>query len=168
VITPTTGGDTAGVDTVFADADGVFDGIASDDDDYTVLAAALSALKGSTVTSANYPITGATEFYNIPGATVEYCIAVTNAAGGADATSVTITDAVPTNTTFVPASIVIGGTATIDDGGTPGVPGDDTLTSCDNSTGAPGGSFSGGNVTATLGTVTAGTTEIVTFRAVID
>ena len=167
-ITATTGGDTAGVDTVFADADGVFDGIASDDDDYTVLAAALSALKGSTVTSANYPITGATEFYNIPGATVEYCIAVTNAARGADATNVTITDAVPTNTTFVAASIVIGGTATIDDNGTPGNPADDTLTSCDNSTGTPGGSFSAGNVTASLGTVSAGTTEIVTFRAVID
>lgn len=167
-ITASTGGDTAGVDTVFADADGVYDGVAFDDDDYTVLAAALSALKGSTVLGVNYPITGATEFYNIPGATVEYCIAVTNAAGGADATNVAISDTLPANTTFVASSIVIGGTATIDDNGTPGNTADDTLTSCDNSGGSSGGSFAAGTVSANLGTVSAGTTEIVTFRAVID
>ncbi|MGP1354515.1 MAG: hypothetical protein ACTS1Z_14450 [Parasphingopyxis sp.] len=167
-ITETTGGDTASEDTVFADADGVFDGIAFDDDDYTVQAAALSALKGSTILGVNYPITGATEFYNIPGATVEYCIAVTNAAGGADATNVAISDTLPANTTFVASSIVIGGSATIDDNGTPSNAADDTLTSCDNSTGSAGGSFAAGTVSATIGTVSAGTTEIVTFRAVID
>lgn len=167
-ITETSGGNTAGEDTVFADADGIFDGIAFDDDDYTVQAAALSALKASSILGANYPIAGATEFYNIPGATVEYCIAVTNAAGGADATNVAISDPLPANTTFVASSIVIGGSATIDDNGTPGNTADDILTSCDNSGGSAGGSFSAGTVSATLGTVSAGTTEIVTFRAVID
>ncbi|MEM8694421.1 MAG: hypothetical protein AAGE05_00175 [Pseudomonadota bacterium] len=159
---------TAGEDTIFADSDGVFDGIAFDDDDYTVQAAALSALKGSTVLAVNYPITGATEFYNIPGATVEYCIAVSNAAGGAAATNVAISDTLPANTTFVGSSIVIGGTATIDDGGTPGNTADDTLTSCDNSGGSAGGTFAAGTVSATIGTVAAGATEIVTFRATID
>lgn len=167
-ITATTGGDTSGEDTVFADTDGVFDGIAFDNDDYTVQAAALSALKGSTLLSVNYPIAGATEFYNIPGATVEYCIAVTNAAGGADATGVAISDTIPGTTTFVASSIVIGGTATIDDNGTPGNTADDVLTSCDNSTGSAGGSFAAGTVSATIGTVAAGTTEIVTFRATIN
>jgi len=167
-ITATTGGDTAAEDTVFADSDGVYDGVASDDDDYTVAAASLTALKSSTVVSANYPIVGATEFYAIPGATVEYCIAVTNAAGGADATNVAISDPLPANTTFVGSSIVIGGTATIDDNGTPGNPADDVLTGCDNSTGVAGGSFGSGTVSATIGTVSAGTTEIITFRATID
>lgn len=167
-ITATTGGDTAAEDTVFADADGVFDGIAFDDDDYTVQAASLTALKASAVLGVNYPIAGATEFYNIPGATVEYCIAVTNAAGGADATSVAISDTVPANMTFVAASIVIGGTAVIDDNGTPGNATDDSITSCDNSTGASGGSFAPNTVSATIGTVSAGTTEIVTFHATID
>lgn len=167
-ISATTGGNTSGVDTVFADTDGVFDGIAFDNDDYTVQAAALSALKGSTILGANYPISGATEFYNIPGATVEYCIAVTNASGGANATSVAISDSIPGTTTFVASSIVIGGSAAIDDNGTPGNTADDVLTSCDNSSGASGGSFASGTVSATIGTVAAGTTEIVTFRATIN
>jgi uncharacterized repeat protein (TIGR01451 family) len=167
-ITETSGGNTAAEDTVFADSDGVYDGVASDDDDFTVAAASLTALKASNVVSANYPISGATEFYAIPGATVEYCIAVTNASGGASATNVGISDPLPANTTFVAGSIVLGGTATIDDNGTPGNPADDTLTGCDNSTGSSGGSFAAGTVSATIGTVSAGTTEIVTFRATID
>ena len=80
---------------------------------------------------------------------------------GADATGVTITDTVPADTTFVGGSILIGGS--YDDNGTPGDTSDD---SC--SGGSAGGSFDGTDVTAPLGTVSAGTTEVVTFRATID
>ncbi len=160
-ITESSSNDAAVEDTVFADADGTFDGISFDNDDYTVAAAALSAVKISEVLATGYPIAGATEYFNIPGATVQYCIAVTNASGGADATGVTITDTVPADTTFVGGSILIGGS--YDDNGTPGDTSDD---SC--SGGSAGGSFDGTDVTAPLGTVSAGTTEVVTFRATID
>lgn len=148
-------------DTVFADADGVYDGIAFDNDDYTVAAATLTAVKISEVLATGYPISGATEYFNIPGATVQYCIAVTNAAGGADAQNVVITDSIPADTTFVASSILVGGS--YDDNGTPG---DTTDDSC--SGGSAGGSFGAGSVTANLGTVSAGTTEVVTFQVTID
>lgn len=162
---------TAGKDTVFADSDGVYDGAATDRDDYTVQAAALSALKGSTVLAANYPITGATQYFNIPGATVQYCIAVRNSAGGAAASNVAISDVLPLNTTYVANTIRIGGTVVINDNGTPANLADDTITSCDNSTGVVGdGAYAAGTrtVTGTIGTVGAGTANIVTFNATIN
>lgn len=160
-ITESTSNNAAAEDTVFADADGVYDGIAFDNDDYTVAAADLTATKISEVLAAGYPISGATEYYNIPGATVQYCIAVTNASGAADAENVVITDAVPADMTFIAGSILVGGA--YDDNSTPG---DTTDDSC--SGGSAGGSFDGSSVTANFGTVSAGTTEVVTFQARID
>jgi uncharacterized repeat protein (TIGR01451 family) len=100
---------------VFADTagtiDGARDGAHSDDDDYTVLTAALTAVKSTTIVSDPFNLT--TNPKMIPGAVVEYCIAVTNAAGGAAATGVTIKDSLATaslNTTvaFVTGSIRLG------------------------------------------------------------
>ena len=44
----------------------------------------------------------------LPGAVVEYCLAVRNATLGTGANAVTLTDVIPTNTTYVPGSLKIG------------------------------------------------------------
>jgi uncharacterized repeat protein (TIGR01451 family) len=153
-VTETAGANTAGVDTVFADtnADGntARNGIHFDEDDYTVLAAALSATKTSTV--IDDPLNGTTNPKMIPGATVEYCIAVSNG-GGATATNVAITDTLPATTTFVVGSIRVNGTTTL------GV--------C-NADGVAGGSFAAGTVSAGLPNIASGETRTVYFRVTVN
>lgn len=50
----------------------------------------------------------------IPGATMEYTVTATNAAGGATATAVTLADVIPANTAFVPGSITLNAVAVSD------------------------------------------------------
>lgn len=78
---------TAGVETIFNDTDR--DGVETADDDFTVAAADLSVVKVSRVISDGV---SATNPKAIPGAVVEYCIAVTNAAGAQTATNVALSD----------------------------------------------------------------------------
>lgn len=158
VLAETAGANTAGIDTVFADAagatDALRDGQISARDDYTVAAPVLTILKTSTVISD--PSNGTTNPKLIPGATVEYCIQVTNAAGGATAQAPAISDNVPTNTTFVASSIFLNATVT---GGV-----------C-NADGTAGGTFTAGppaNVSGTLTDVAAGTTRALRFRVTIN
>jgi uncharacterized repeat protein (TIGR01451 family) len=107
----------ATVETIFADAvksgaggtSAARDGIDVATDDYTVQAAVLSVFKSSVVISDGV---SASNFKSIPGAVVEYCISVANAAGGQTATNISISDLVPTNTTYVAGSIKINGTVT--------------------------------------------------------
>ena len=143
------------VDTVLADGsgatDGDNDGAFSASDDYTVLAAALSVLKTSRIVSD--PVSGTTDPKAIPGAVVEYCIAVSNAAGGAEATNIVVTDTVPANTTFEAGSILLDGTVT---------------TGTCNLDGSAGGSFDGTDVTGALSNIAAGDTATLIFRTVID
>ncbi|MEL7296609.1 MAG: hypothetical protein AAGJ86_03045 [Pseudomonadota bacterium] len=87
IVTATTGGDTTGVDVVFADADN--DGAETDNDGYQVSSAALSVTKAETIISD--PINGTTDPLHIPGAIVEYTITVVNT-GAVDATAVGVTD----------------------------------------------------------------------------
>lgn len=161
VITETAGANTAGMDTVFADAAGPVagdtarDGRASDDDDYTVSAPTLTVSKQSRVVSD--PINGSTNPKLIPGAIVEYCIVVANAVGGAAATSVAISDPLPAQTTFVAASSFLNGTYT----GT--IP-----TGTCNLDGTAGGSVTAGTLNGTLGTVAAGTTRTLYFQVTIN
>jgi uncharacterized repeat protein (TIGR01451 family) len=161
VSTETAGANTAGVDTVFGDTagtaagDGARDGRHSDDDDYTVLAALLSVTKQSRVLSD--PFNLAVNPKMIPGATVEYCIVVVNAAGGGAADSVAISDAIPANTTFVAGSIRLNGTYT----GT--VP-----TGTCNGDGVAGGSFAANTVSGNLGTIAAGNTRTLYFNVTIN
>jgi uncharacterized repeat protein (TIGR01451 family) len=112
LVTQTVGANTLGMDTVFADIAGatdlVTDGRISARDDYTVLAATLTVTKSSTVITD--PINLLVNPKMIPGATVEYCIVVANAAGGGIAQAPAISDLVPTQTTFVAGSIIINGT----------------------------------------------------------
>ena len=161
VIAETVGANTAGMDTVFADAagpaagDAARDGKASDDDDYTVSAPTLTVTKQSRVVSD--PINGATNPKLIPGAVVEYCIVVTNAAGGAAANSVAISDPLPAQTTFVAASSFLNGTYT---GAVP--------TGTCNLDGTAGGSVTAGTLNGTLGTIAAGTTRTLYFQVTIN
>jgi uncharacterized repeat protein (TIGR01451 family) len=155
-VTQTAGANTAGVDTVFADlagaTDAARDAAHSAKDDYTVLAANLSVTKTSSVISD--PFNGTTNPKMIPGAVVEYCIAISNAAGGATATNVSITDPIPANTTYSAGfGILVGATIS---GGT-----------C-NADGAAGGSFGSGQVTANIGNVTAGSSTGIRFRVTVD
>ena len=154
-ISQTTGANTAGKDTVFADGIGVNDANRdashSDADDYTVRTATLSVIKSSRVISD--PFNGTTNPKLIPGATVEYCIQVANAAGGADATSVAINDSVPTQLTYVASSIRLNGTVT---SGT-----------C-NADGVTGGGYASPVVSGTIATIAAGATRTLVFRATVN
>lgn len=161
-LTETAGANTAGMDTVFGDAAGAAtgdvarDGRHSDDDDYTVSAPVLTVTKQSRVISD--PFNGTTNPKMIPGATVEYCIVVTNAAGGSAANAVAISDPLPSQTTYDTAyGIFQSGTYT----GT--VP-----TGTCNLDGTAGGSFSAGTVNGSLGTLATGTTRTLYFRVTIN
>lgn len=146
------------VDTVFADAAGATDAARdaahSAKDDYTVLAAALSVLKSSKVISD--PLNGTANPKAVPGATIEYCIAVANAAGGAAASNVAIMDILPAEVAYSSAyGIFIGGTVT---GGV-----------C-NADGTTGGAYNSGTtaVSGTLSSLPAGDTKTLRFRATIN
>lgn len=155
-LTQTAGANTAGMDTVFGDGAGATD--ASRDaafsarDDYTVFTATLSVLKSSSIISD--PLNGTTNPKMIPGATIQYCIAVSNAAGGADAASIAVTDPLPSQVTYDSTfgirlnGTVASGTCQID--------------------GTAGGSFSSNTVNGTIASLPAGTTRTVLFRAVIN
>jgi uncharacterized repeat protein (TIGR01451 family) len=139
---------TAGVDTIFADGIGATDGnrdaAMSITDDYVVLTANLSATKTSTVVAGDFG-TGAA----IPGATVQYCISVTNT-GGVAASSVAISDTLPVQVTYdATYGVKVGGANCT----TPG---------------AVAGSYASGVVTGPIGTLNAATTQTVIFRATIN
>lgn len=150
----TSGANTAGVDTVFADAagdtDSVRDGAHSAKDDYTILAAALSANKTSVIISD--PQNGTTNPKAIPGAVIEYCIAVANSAG-TTATNVVVSDPVPGDLTFVAGSIRVDGTVSS------GV--------CQ-ADGVAGGSYSGTTVSGALTDIAVGVERTLVFRATVN
>jgi uncharacterized repeat protein (TIGR01451 family) len=155
-ITQTSGANTSGVDTVFADtaADGnvLRDGIHFDEDDYTVLAASLTATKTSRVISD--PFNGSTNPKMIPGAVVEYCISVANASGSATATGVSVSDQLPSETTYDSGfGILVNGTV--------------TGSTC-NADGSAGGSYASGIVSGTLSNIAAGVTRTLVFRVTVN
>lgn len=152
----TTGANTAGVDTVFADtsANGntARDGAEFEEDDYTVLTAAVTVAKTSQIISD--PINLTTNPKMIPGAVIEYCVAVANAAGSSTATGVSISDVLPTEVTFDGTfAMLVDGTV--------------TGSTC-NADGVAGGSHSAGTVTASLSDIAAGVTRTLLFRATVD
>ena len=153
--TETSGANTSGVDTVFADTNAngntARDGADFDEDDYTVSAAALTVTKVSTIISD--PFNGITDPKMIPGATVEYCVQVSNAAGGATATNISISDTLPTDTTY--------------DSGF-GILVDGTVSGATCSGGSAGGSFAAGTVTAPLSDIAAGSARAVRFRVTVN
>lgn len=137
---------TAGVDTIFADiagaTDGARDAAFSAIDDFKILGAALTAAKTSRIVAGDFGTQAA-----IPGATIEYCIAVTNGAGGAGATNVVINDTLPAEVTYDSAfGVKVGGA----DCNTPG---------------ATAGSQASGVVSGTIASLPAGNTKTLIFRA---
>lgn len=155
-ITETSGANTAGVDTVFADTNAngntARDGIHFGVDDYTVLAASLSATKSSRIISD--PFNGTTNPKMIPGAVVEYCVAVANAAGSATATNVAVSDTLPATTTYDSAfGVLLNGTVT---GAT-----------C-NADGVAGGAYAAGVVSGTLSDIAASVTRTLVFRVTVN
>jgi uncharacterized repeat protein (TIGR01451 family) len=154
-LSETTGANTAAMDTVFADAAGATDGARdaafSARDDYTVLGALLSVIKSSTIISD--PINGTTNPKFIPGAVIQYCIAVINGSGGASATSVAISDPLPSTVTYVASSIKLNGTV---------------ASGVCQTDGTAGGAFATGTVSGTLASVPTGTTKTLVFQATIN
>lgn len=98
----TSGANTAGVDTVLFDGagatDAANDGAFSDTGEFVVAGALVTVAKESRVVSD--PVNGTTDPKAIPGATVEYCITVANASGGALATNVDVVDDLPFDVTY--------------------------------------------------------------------
>jgi uncharacterized repeat protein (TIGR01451 family) len=121
--TATAGAESAAVvDVVFADAGN--NGTELDTNTYTISTATLAVVKSAVVVSD--PVNGATNPKAIPGAVVRYTITVTNN-GAAAATAVTLTDTIPTNTSYVANSMTLNAAALTDaadaDGGvTTGAP----------------------------------------------
>ncbi|HEX8625068.1 MAG TPA: hypothetical protein VF782_08305 [Allosphingosinicella sp.] len=147
-----TGANTVEMDTVFADADTggnvARDGKHFADDDYMVKTATLTVTKTSRVISDE--LNGTTDPKMIPGAVVEYCIAVANASGGETATGITISDEVPDETTYDSAfGILLNGTV--------------TGSTC-NADGASGGSYANGIVSGLLNPIGEGGAATLVFR----
>ncbi len=158
VVAQTSGANTAGMDTVWADAagasDAARDGLISARDDYTVSTATLTVTKTSKVISD--PQNGTTNPKLIPGAVVEYCIQVANAAGGGTAQAPSVNDIVPSQTTYdATFGIKLNGTVT---------------TGVCNADGTTGGTYTAGTTTVagTLNDVAAGSTRTLYFRATIN
>jgi uncharacterized repeat protein (TIGR01451 family) len=145
--TETAGADNpAVVDVVFVDTDR--DGIQADDNRYNISAATLAVVKSAAIISD--PVNGtAANRKAIPGAVIEYTIVVTNS-GAANATSVALSDNIPANTTYVPASMTLNAGALTD------------------AADADAGTFTGTAVNVNAGTVTSGGgTATITFRVTI-
>ncbi|SHN54065.1 hypothetical protein [Erythrobacter sanguineus] len=105
----TSGANTAGVDTVLFDGagatDAANDGAFSDTGEFVVAGALVTVAKSSRVLAdpVNDFLAGGAANPNakaIPGATVEYCITVANASGGALATNVDVVDDLPFDVTY--------------------------------------------------------------------
>lgn len=168
------------VQNVFADdnANGntAGDGAAFDDDDFRVAAAAITAAKSSRILWD--PISASTNPKMIPGAVVEYCVAVTNAAGSATATGVSLSDNLPAGTTYLPNGTVASGTGVADNTGI-GIMVDGTGTvtgtapafvaTCTGG-GTNSGTYTAGtrNVAGALSDIAAAATRTLRFRVVID
>lgn len=157
--------DPATVQTVLAD--GI--GIAGVDDDYegdhaashtvSVNAAAMSVVKSSTVVWD--PVNLTTDPKAIPGARVQYCIAVTNAVSAATATNVVVDDDLPAEVTFYPDAYGTSGDVMVDG----------TLTAgglCTGGTEVDGYTAADTNVNENLSDITGGQTRTLYFTVTID
>jgi uncharacterized repeat protein (TIGR01451 family) len=156
IVTETAGANTAGVDTVLADTNAnsnvARDGAHFAQDDYTVLAAAITANKFSRIVSD--PLNGTTNPKMIPGAVVEYCITLSNAAGSATATNVAISDTLPSQTAYLASfGIKLNGTVT---------------GSVCNADGTGVGTYASGVVSGTLLDIAAGVTRTVLFQVTVN
>lgn len=165
----------AQVDVVFADgdSDGIGVDLARDGEARSYLAYAvttnnvdLTVLKSARIVSDGV---NALNPKALPGAVIEYCLAVRNATLLTPATNVTLTDVIPANTTYVPGSISVGGVgvggACVLNGQTQDDDADDA-----NDPGTYKGSFdtTAKKVTAIIPALPGGTTLNASFRVTIN
>ena len=167
--------DTTGIDTALVDGDTGFsfdadrDGSDTDRAFAEVSAANVSVIKSSVVISD--PVNNTTNPKAIPGAVIRYCIAVSNSGGGAPATNIAISDALPGEVDFNTGTIrrntdvsIAAGVATCDI--TTGT------TATDDVVDADGGQFDSGVVSGSLNNVgideTLGFTFDVTIIPAVD
>lgn len=151
--TQTSGADNpAAVDIVFADAGR--DATESAADQYAIVSAALTVAKTAAVISDPFNLTGP-DRKAIPGAVVQYTVTVTNGSTTTAATGVELNDQIPTNTTYVPGSLMLNAGALTDSGAD-----------------ADAGRFESAptpRVVVTAGAIAAnGGTAVVTFRVTIN
>lgn len=132
-------------------------GIGAGCDAFLVSAAQLTVAKTSAVISD--PILGVSANAKaIPGATVEYTITITNAAGSATATNITIADNLDANVTYVPASM----TANINGGGAV------ALTDAVDVEGPPTGDFTASTVNVGSVTLAATQNAVIKYQVTIN
>jgi uncharacterized repeat protein (TIGR01451 family) len=154
------------VDIVFADAAGTWDlardGIGRAFNAFKIATAAVSMTKNSRVVSD--PVNLLLNPHAIPGATMEYCLTISNAGPGTASTLV-MNDVVPTGTTYVSNSLTVGTPGgscvllgTIEDDDTTGADESDTY----------GGSFDGTTVKANIASMIASTSVAASFRVTIN
>ena len=151
--------------TVFADASGnggdsSYDGKYTALADYTLAAPVLSVNKNSVVISD--PAEGTTNPKAIPGATLQYCIVVANAAGaGASATNLAVSDVLPANVTYKANSVVLNAA----------VSGSGATATCGSGTaGSDATNWSAGSntVSGSLATLAPGASEGLLFQVTIN
>ncbi|MEM9310473.1 MAG: hypothetical protein AAGA34_03425 [Pseudomonadota bacterium] len=149
------------VDTVLADGTSGITGDAANDGSFSaqgtfdVDGAEVSVVKTSLVVSD--PVNGTTDPKAIPGAVILYCIAVTNATGGADATNISVVDSLPSDVTFNTGTILVDTDVSFASG----------EAVCSN--GSAGGSYDAGDneVTGTLSTISGGNSAGLSFEVTI-
>jgi uncharacterized repeat protein (TIGR01451 family) len=145
------------VEVLFADDDdNDFDGIGEDTGQFAIVSAGLRITKAQTVLSDGF---GSASPRAIPGATVEYLITIQNTSATTAANAVSLSDPVPTDTTFVGTNVDLTGL---------------TATACtadaadaDND----GCGLAAGTLTVedtVLGNIAAGATVTVAFQVTID
>lgn len=149
--------DTNQIDTVFADgagfADLVRDARHSAGDEYLIAAASAEVTKFAVLISD--PLNGIVSPKAIPGAIIEYCIAVKNI-GGQAITNVGLTDNIPANTTYVANSTYVNGTFS---GG---------LCVLDGAQATDGNVYNGSRIATNITSIASGATATTRFRVTID
>lgn len=130
-----------------------------DEISFSVQRAAITVAKTSSV--LNDPVNGTTNPKMIPGATIQYCILVSNG-GPATATTVIATDSLPTQLSYVAGSMrsgtSCGGATTIEDDDNAGTDDTDTV----------GASFASGTVVMLTSALSSGAAMALLFNALIQ
>jgi uncharacterized repeat protein (TIGR01451 family) len=149
--------DPAQIDTVFADgagfADLVRDARFSAGDEYNIAGAAAEVTK--TVVVISDPLNGVVTPKAIPGAVVEYCIAVKNI-GAQPMTTVGIADNIPTNTTYLANSTYVGGSVLLGACVADGAQATDATV------------YNGTRIASSIASIAAGATATTRFRVTLN
>jgi len=151
-------------DTATANLNIARDGMSRAFDSYVVSTATVSMVKSSVVLTD--PINLLVTPKAIPGATVQYCIVVSNA-GPQTATNVNVSDFVPANVTYVPGSLTVGGASVLGSCVLGSAEDDDTVGADESD--PNGGSFDTASTTvhAMIPTLTPGLPETVAFNVIV-